>query len=70
MEYMEFKQTFKDKVRQESYTEEILLTAKKLLSRDMHQESIVLRGYLMCGVVNKGNRCDYCKLKFNFKWDK
>lgn len=46
MEYMEFKQTFKDKVRQESYTEEILLTAKKLLTRDMHQESIVLGGYL------------------------
>ena len=31
MEFKEFKQTFEDKVRQESYTEEILLTARSLL---------------------------------------
>jgi len=35
MEYMEFQQTFKDKVKQESYTEAILLTAKRLLTSDM-----------------------------------
>ena len=35
MEYKEFKQTFKDKVVQESYTEDILLCAKKLLTCDM-----------------------------------
>ena len=36
MEYMEFQQTFKDKVHQESHTEKILLNAKKLLTRDNH----------------------------------
>jgi len=46
MEYMEFKQTFKDKVRQESLTEEILLAAKKLLKKDMQTESETLGGYL------------------------
>ena len=35
MEYKEFQKTLKDKVRQESYFEDILLTAKKLLTRDM-----------------------------------
>ena len=39
MEFKEFKQTFQDKVRQESYTEEILYTAKRLLTRDMQQDS-------------------------------
>ena len=34
MEFKEFKQTFEDKVRQESLTEEILLTEKKLLQRE------------------------------------
>jgi hypothetical protein len=35
MEYKEFKQTFKDKVQQESYTEDILLAAKTVLNRDL-----------------------------------
>ena len=35
MEFKEFKQTFQDKVRQESYTEDILHSAKRLLTRDM-----------------------------------
>lgn len=70
MEYKEFKQTFKDKVVQESYTEEILLSCRKLLTCDMRQDFEILSGYLSRGVVNKENKCDYCKMKFNFKWDK
>ena len=35
MEFKEFQKTFKEKVRQESYFEEILRTAKSLLTRDM-----------------------------------
>ena len=57
-------------MRQESYTEEILLTAKRLLKRDMQRDGAILSGYLQRGVINKSNRCDYCQLKFNFKWDK
>ena len=70
MEYMEFKQTFKEKVKQESYTEEILLTARRLLLCDMREESETLHQYLAQGISISNNRCDYCKLKFNFKWDK
>ena len=70
MEFTEFKQTFKDKVVQESYTEEILLTAKHLLTKDMKTDAQIVSDYLSRGVVNKSNRCDYCKMKFNFKWDK
>lgn len=70
MEYKEFKQTFRDKVVQESYTEEILLSAKNLLTKDMKRDFGVLFGYLSQGVINKTNKCDYCKLKFNTKWDK
>ena len=69
MEFKEFKQTFKDKVRQESYTEDILLAAKRLILRDMQHDSQILGDYLNRGVLNNGNRCDYCKLRFNFKWD-
>ena len=50
MEFKEFKQTFKDKVRQESYTEDILVTTRRLLTRDMQQDSQILHGYLSCGV--------------------
>lgn len=39
MEFKQFKQTFKDKVRGESYTEAILLTAKRLNTRDILDES-------------------------------
>ena len=70
MEFKEFKQTFKDKVRQESYTENILLSATRLILRDMGEDSIVLGDYLNRGVLVNSNRCDYCKLRFNFKWDK
>lgn len=35
MEFKEFKQTFKDKVRQESHTEDILINTKLLLARDI-----------------------------------
>lgn len=67
MEFEEFKQTFKDKVRQESYTEDILYTAKRLLRRDLQQDSQTLHGYLTCGVyINQRNRCDHCKLKFDY----
>lgn len=36
----------------------------------MQRDSSILSGYLQRGVINKSNRCDGCKLKFNFKWDK
>ena len=70
MEFNEFKQTFKDKVRQESYTENILLTEKRLLIRDLKDELDQLNVYRSMGVIKEGNRCDLCKLRFNFQWDK
>jgi hypothetical protein len=53
MEYMEFKQTFKDKVHQESHSEKILLTARRLLTKDKNQEAERLEGYLSSGFVSK-----------------
>ena len=70
MEYMEFRQTFKDKVKQESYTEEILQTARKLLTRDSQDESATLGELTAKGIAVTHNRCDYCKVRFNTKWDK
>ena len=64
MEYKEFKQTFKDKVRQESYTEEILLNARSLNQRDILSDSLDLRGYLSQGIAVKSSRCDNCELNF------
>lgn len=64
MEYKEFKQTFKDKVRQESYTEEILLNARSLNQRDMMSDLLDLRGYLSQGIAVKSNHCDNCELNF------
>ena len=45
-----------------------MYTAKRLLTRDMQKDSRTLLGYLSSGVyINKRNRCDHCKLKFNHK---
>ena len=70
MEYIEFQQTFKDKVRQESHTEEILLTANRLLTQDSRIESNTLHELASQGICITQNRCDFCKVKFNMKWDK
>ena len=67
MEFNEFKQTFKDKVRGESYTEAILLSTQHLNKREILFESEQLIDYQSQGVVSKSNRCDGCNLNFNFK---
>ena len=70
MEFKEFKTTFEDKVRQESLTENVLLTALKLQMRDMQHDSKILSQYLQKGVINTSNKCDFCHVRFNVKWDK
>jgi len=49
MEFKEFKTTFEDKVRQESLTENVLLTALRLQKRDMQHDSKILSSYLQRG---------------------
>ena len=70
MEYKEFRETLKDKVRQQSHTEEILLNTSNILVRDMQLDFGTVCNYRGMGVKNEENRCDHCKLPFNSQWDK
>ena len=70
MQYKEFKKTFEDKVRIESYFENILRGAMDLIKKDSQHDERTLCELRSKGVACIIGKCDYCKSTINNRWDK
>jgi hypothetical protein len=61
MTYSEFQPTFEEKVKRETYLENILLNAKDLIMKDTSADAIILNDLRIKGTASNNNTCDYCK---------
>jgi len=70
MQYKEFKKTFEDKVRTESYLENILIGAMDVILKDYTQDVKTVHELQSKGVVSVKGKCDYCQGTINNRWDR
>jgi len=68
MTYTEFQPTFEEKVKRETYLENILLNATDLIQKDKMADSTILNDLRVKGTASKQNKCDHCHK--NFRLDK
>lgn len=68
MTYSEFQPTFEEKVKRETYLENILLNATDLIQKDTMADASILNDLRMHGTASNQNQCDACKK--DFKLDK
>lgn len=68
MTYQEFQPTFEEKVKRETYLENILLNAMQLIQKDKLADSTILNDLRVLGSASRENRCNACRK--NFKLDK
>ena len=62
--YQEFQPTFEEKVKRETYHENILNNATDLIAKDAHADANLLDQARLQGVVSSRNRCDKCNQAF------
>merc|ERR1712176_1159021 len=70
MQYKEFKKTFEDKVRAESYFENILHGAMDLIYKDLKHDVKEVHELQQKGVVSVKGTCDYCHGSISNRWDR
>ena len=68
--YQEFKPTFEEKVKRETYHENILNNAIDIIEKDIMTDVMQLNTYRVQGVVTKHLKCDHCNMEFISKWDR
>jgi hypothetical protein len=68
MIYQEFQPTFEEKVKRETYLENILLNATDLIQKDKMADSTILNELKALGNASNENICNQCTK--NFKLDK
>lgn len=68
--YSEFKPTFEEKVKTETYHENILDNAQGLIQKDIMAASMLLDSYRSQGCVANKLKCDHCDMFFTNRWDK
>ena len=61
MTYSEFQPTFEEKVKRETYLENILLNATDLIQKDKMADSNILNELRLKGSASNMNQCDQCK---------
>lgn len=62
--YSEFQPTFEEKVKRETYHENILNNATDLLQKDMSADAHILDLAHLQGVVSRKRKCDKCRQDF------
>jgi len=68
--YSEFKPTFEEKVKRETYHENILDNTQGLILKDIMAESKILDEFRALGCVARNMKCDKCHQFFISRWDR
>ena len=64
MSYMEFQPTFEEKVKRETYLENILTCATDLILKDKLADSGILDDLRLKGSASHNNTCNHCRRNF------
>ena len=64
MSYMEFQPTFEEKVKRETYLENILTCATDLILKDKLADSGILDDLRQKGSASHNNTCSHCRRNF------